>query len=287
MPKWVPPVKGGRWPARLHVLLARSADVGVVFRRGPTKQVLTLRWDLERDKFTTGQWFKGRLFELQSDLSPDGKHLLYYASKQWIRDGSPDIWTGVSRAPYLKALVLYENLANYGGGGLWTSNETYWYDDLVGYRLLRDDPRILRDLNWKPDRHYSSGGPNTYYPRLMRDQWSLITLFEQIREGQHLSTFEKALSYGWVLRKLAHIGGLSPRRGGHYWDEHKLVHQGGGVVESYPDWEWADWDRRRKRLLWATGGCLYSAKIGSQGLVDPRMIVDLNDYEFEELIAPY
>lgn len=287
LPKWVPPKKGGRWPARLHVLLARSADVAVVFRRGPTKQVLTLRWDLERDKFTKGQWFKGRLFELKSDLSPDGKHLLYFASKQKIRDDSPATWTAISAAPYLKALVMYKNGTTYGGGGLWTSNKTYWMDDIVGEVLYRDNPRFHRDVDWKPDQHYNGEGLNTYYSRLMRDQWSLITLFEQIREWQHLSTFEKSLSYGWALRKIAHIGGLSPRGGGYYWDEHKLVHQDSGVVESYPDWEWADWDRRRKRLLWATGGCLYTAKIGSEGLVDPRMIVDLNDYEFEELIAPY
>jgi hypothetical protein len=37
----------------------------------------------------------------------------------------------------------------------------------------------------------------------------------------------------------------------------------------------------------AQSGCLSTAKIGSEGLVNPRMIVDLNDYEFEELFAPY
>ena len=66
-------------PARLHVLLAREAPYAVVIRRGPAKQVCTVGWDRSTDAFTLGQWFKGRIYERRSDLSPDGKHLIYFA----------------------------------------------------------------------------------------------------------------------------------------------------------------------------------------------------------------
>jgi len=83
---------------RLSVLLARSAPVGVIFRRGPSKQVLLIRWNLEKDTFETGQWFKGRIYESRCDLSPDGKLLLYFAASQ----KKPYIsWTAISRPPYL------------------------------------------------------------------------------------------------------------------------------------------------------------------------------------------
>lgn len=67
-------------PARLHVILAREASKAVVFRRGPSGCVCTLGWDLETDTFTMGQWLKGRIYEYRSDLSPDGKHMIYFAT---------------------------------------------------------------------------------------------------------------------------------------------------------------------------------------------------------------
>jgi len=45
------PSERGKFPARLHVLLARDAKVGLVIRRGPSKSVCTVLWDRKRDKF--------------------------------------------------------------------------------------------------------------------------------------------------------------------------------------------------------------------------------------------
>ena len=67
-------------PARLHVILAREAPNAVVFRRGPSGRVCTLGWDLETDTFTMGQWLKGRIYEYRGDLSPDGEHMIYFAT---------------------------------------------------------------------------------------------------------------------------------------------------------------------------------------------------------------
>jgi hypothetical protein len=65
-----------RSATRAYVILARKAQVGVIFRRGPSKQVLLIKWDLERDTFAFGQWLRGRIYERRCDLSPQGD-LLY------------------------------------------------------------------------------------------------------------------------------------------------------------------------------------------------------------------
>jgi len=59
---------GVRGPARtdracrLFGLVARDARTAVVFRRGPSKQVRMLRWDLATDAVTPGQWLSGRIY---------------------------------------------------------------------------------------------------------------------------------------------------------------------------------------------------------------------------------
>ena len=71
----------GKGPARLHAILARRGSYAVVFRRGPSNKVALIGWDRRHDIFTLGQWLRGRIYPLRSDLSPTGKHLIYFAAK--------------------------------------------------------------------------------------------------------------------------------------------------------------------------------------------------------------
>src|SRR5262249_27226301 len=101
--------------ARLHVLLAKEASVGLVIRHGTAKSVCTLLWDPRRDEFGLGQWMHGRIDTDTCDLSPDGGHFLYTARKYALHKPSKYVdpvrvaiaWTVVSRTPYLKALAYY------------------------------------------------------------------------------------------------------------------------------------------------------------------------------------
>ena len=68
-------------PARLHAILARRGSYAVVFRRGPSDKVALIGWDRHNDTFTLGQWLRGRIYPLRCDLSPSGKHLIYFAAK--------------------------------------------------------------------------------------------------------------------------------------------------------------------------------------------------------------
>ena len=77
--------------ARLHAILAREADKAVVFRRGPSNKTAVLEWDLDTDTFTLGQWFYGSFYPYRCDLSPDGRHLVYFAAK-YGRTGSLDAY---------------------------------------------------------------------------------------------------------------------------------------------------------------------------------------------------
>ena len=67
------------FPARIHVLLARDSPRAVVIRRGPSKEVASILWDRSSDEFSLGQWLKGRIYEMRSDISPDGEYWIYFA----------------------------------------------------------------------------------------------------------------------------------------------------------------------------------------------------------------
>src|ERR1700681_4054036 len=84
-------------PPRLAVLLASEAPVGVVFRRGPTKLVRVVIWNRTNDKFKLGPWFKGRIFVDRSDLSPDGRHMIYFAmgGVAWAIPATGGTWTAI------------------------------------------------------------------------------------------------------------------------------------------------------------------------------------------------
>ena len=109
----------------LSVLLASDAPVGVILRRGPTRQVQVVRWDTRHDTFEDGQWFDGRLYPDRCSVSPDGTLLLYVAqAARWPTDGgshdSADHhpgWTAISRVPWLTAAVFTPDGPGRGSGG--------------------------------------------------------------------------------------------------------------------------------------------------------------------------
>lgn len=92
--------------------------MGLVLRRGPTAWTHLIHWDTQRDVFTPGAWFRGRIYEDRCDLSFDGKLLVYaaYQGHRWRSDYT-GCWTAVSRPPWLSALALWPMGSTYGGGG--------------------------------------------------------------------------------------------------------------------------------------------------------------------------
>ena len=105
---------------RIYALLAKAAPRAVIFRRGPSKQVLLLGWNTATDEITEGQWFKGRIYERRCDLSPDGELLLYFAASYRAPYFS---WSAISKPPFLTALALWPKGDAWGGGGLFKAGD--------------------------------------------------------------------------------------------------------------------------------------------------------------------
>jgi hypothetical protein len=273
-----------RFAPRIHVLLASREPVGVVLRRGPSKSVCTILWDRRRDTFQLGQWLKGRMYERRSDVSPDGKHLIYFAMNGKWKSEAKGAWTAISRTPFLKAIAIFPKGDCWNGGGLFTDNSTYWLNDGYGHTILRDTGDVQRDSRFQPSEYFGGECLSVYYPRLMRDGWKLIERVSVARWQGH-DVFEKAVGGGWTLRKIAHAEVGAPEGKGCYWDEHELVHPQSETCITCADWEWAELDG--KRLVWAAHGKLYAGKVRAGGLRSETELADFSGMTFEPIKAPY
>ena len=272
------------FPARLHVLLAPQAPIGLVIRRGPAKWVATLLWHRQTDEIQLGQWFHGRIYERRCDLSPDGRYLIYFAMNGKWQGEARGAWSAISRAPYLKALALYPKGDCWNGGGLWTGRRQYWLNGGTLYPPLCQTSEVQRDEDFQPTQYFGGECPSVYYPRLMRDGWTLLNEPTRHR-GQSEVWFEKPINKKWYLQKIAYAGPPTTPGRGCYWDEHALRHAGSDEWIPFPAWEWADIDGNT--LVWATGGKLYRGQVGRTGLVQSQEIYDFNPLQFEAIEAPY
>lgn len=259
--------------ARIHVLLASQAPVGLVIRRGPSKSVATLLWDRERDEFQLGQWLKGRIYERRSDLSPDGKHLIYFAMNGKRHSDAQGSWTAISRVPYLKALAIFPKGDCWHGGGLWSGKARYWLNDGYGHSVLRNSAMFRRDTDFHPSANHGGECLGVYYPRLLRDGWTLVKRL-QLGKMKDVDIFTKPIGKGWFLRKLAHAELDHPEGAGCYWDEQELAAPGSDGHIACPQWDWADLDG--KRLVWSSRGKLNCARITKTGLAGETELIDFN-----------
>jgi hypothetical protein len=230
--------------ARLAVLLARDAPVGVVFRRTRTKLVQIVLWNRETDQFEAGHWFKGRIFADRSDISPDGQHLIYFAmgGVAWAIAATGGTWTAISLVPSLTASALWGQGGTRGGGGLFTSNDSFWLDSDASTFRIRDESGLRRES-------YEPG-----YSRMERNGW--------IKKGTAYDPiYERAIGCGWTLRRTG-------RESGHE------LERPGELRLKFIQWEWADWDRHR--LVWAEAGSLRTATLSQRGPGDSTILYDFN-----------
>ena len=264
--------------------MAREVRVGLILRRGPSKEVCSIRWDRKRDTFELGQWLRGRIYERRSDLSPDGRWMIYFAMNGKWSSTTGGSWTAISRVPWLKASALFGKGDCWHGGGLFTGKRTYWLNDGFGHRLMTPTSAVERDVAWKPPRNFGGECPGVYYIRLLRDGWRHVR-HEPVDSDGAWTEFEKPLPHGWTLRKFAHAETGAPQGKGCYWDEHELVHAATKTSIPCPDWEWADLDA--KTLVWVEKGKLFRAPIaGAKGPAAPVLLKDFNDMKFKAIKAP-
>jgi hypothetical protein len=235
-------------PPRLHVLLRPGSPRSVVLRRGGSKTFCAIGWDLATDTFTVGQWCKHKIYTHRSDLSPDGTWMVYFALNGRWRSETRGAFTVVSRAPYLKARWLWPQGDTWGGGGLFYSAAP------DGARLFPIAPRL----------GLAFGSFASYRIRLQRDGWS------ETADG-----LTRPVGSGWLLRKIVRA---EPH------ESHQLL---GDTVIDLPEWEWAEYDVPRRRVVWAEQGTIRTARMTSDGLGDSRLLFDARPMRFEAIAAPY
>lgn len=263
------------------MLLARDVPVGLIVRRGPSKTYCTIGWDRRRDTFEVGQWMRGRIYERRADLSPDGRHFVYFAMNGRWNTQTKGSWTAISRAPYVKALTLLAKGDCWHGGGLFTDRGKVWINQGYGHKALRQAREVEIDTSYHPSASFGGECPGVYYVRLQRDGWVLRSMG---RRGDP-DVFEKLLPYGYVLRKIAHAEVGAPPGKGCYWDSHELPLPERTPPIDASTWEWADLDGTR--LVYTEGGKLMTRALSKKGIGEAKLLHDFSDMSFEALRAPY
>ena len=266
-------------PARLHAIVAREAPVAVVFRRGPSKQVQMLCWDLKADQVTPGQWLKHRAYAEGADLSPDGRHLIYNAATHNPGHAVASSYVAISKPPFFTAIALYPTPGFDEGGGLFLDNRRFWagaFGKVAGGEdLLRSNG--LRRVPTFPAELRSTGRADT--PWMQRNGWQ--TAGYEAQRDAYVWTWNKPLAPGWALRQTLTRGLRAHRAGPHgnwIWSGYAVLGpDGGGDLRV----DWADaW---QGELLFARDGCLYRQPPGGSS----RQIADLNANRFRPVRAPY
>jgi hypothetical protein len=267
--------------------------------------VATVGWNRETDTFALGQWLRGRIYERRADLSPDGKHLIYFSRKERWASPLMSSWTAISRAPYLKADGFWPKGSCWNGGGLFISDREYWLNGgsecgLFTADQVRVPSNLARHEGYPFDCYFGGECPGVYYHRLMRDGWTMVACdehrrladgnwqFQRLNEDALLphvgAIFEKPLPGGWTLRKLAYATCSRPSRGC-YFDKHELENRGLDEIIDCRDWEWADADG--DRLVWTTGGRLFAGRLSDRGVDGESILYDFNGMVFAAVEAPY
>jgi len=281
---------------RLYVLLSRNASVGVIFRRGPSNQVLLIRWNLEQDTFDLGQWLKGRIYERRCDLNPEGDMLLYFAAN-WKEPYQP--WSAISLPPYLTALALWPKGDGWGGGGQFVSRDQIALNHREGEMAIATGFSIP---NWLTVRQIGDrpgwGEDNPVWSeRLRRDGWRL-TVYPNATKNDFSAkvwieydppiTWQKAHPLSpeeYTLQML--ILGVKERNGPWYLTEHTIARKG-GHIETIGRSEWADWSREGD-LLFSQSGCLFRLRYINGvlgGVESSEMVADFSKLKFQSTKAP-
>lgn len=306
---------------RLYAILARDGRSAVVFRRGPSRQVLLLRWRLDSDTIEPGQWLKGRIYERRCDLSPDGELLIYFAAK-W--ETTMSTWTAISRPPYLTALALWPKGDAWGGGGVFKNSLTIglnhrtlagaeagagvarpraWHPLDAEQRLDSVVPKRFTVEHWS--EYAGSGEDNPLHDhRLTRDGWTCQSDGQSGRYGE-------TKGYAWVLsapeiyarpqpggapgskaivlRRL--LNAIGQRDGPWYVEDHEVLAPDGEQLRIINACSWADWQTTGD-LLFAIDGRLYrlpqrhTMEKTADPLANAQLVADLGSMTFAATAPP-
>ena len=278
--------------ARVEAIVARNAPVAVIFRRGPSRFVRMLKWDLRTDKIEPGQWIEGRVHVTRSDVSPDGELVACFVASYRRRPGT---WTAVSRPPYFTALAVWPKGDTWGGGGLFVSNSHFLLahsttrinSDIDEFKLM-DGFTLPKRFRMQPfDRHSPVHDCDVQQARMVLSGWRFVQRYVW-RVNQSLFAEPEIMARPLDNPK-------QPRFELRRWrtsfeivraEVHDLT---AGTQRDLGRVDWVDADHKGD-VLWSKGGCLFRlAGPSRQGMdigAEPKLVADLNDMTFEAVEAP-
>jgi hypothetical protein len=125
--------------SRVHLLAARQAPVLVILQRKRAKLFHVVVIHTTTLKVSEGSWFQGKLHVLRSDVSYDGRHMVYMAT------GHRGVtWSGVCRLPWLTTLIDQQYVGS-GGGGYFAGQrllKAYCWGDTGAIKARTDLPFV-------------------------------------------------------------------------------------------------------------------------------------------------
>ncbi len=255
----------------------------MILRRGPSAWVQLILWDRARDAFTPGQWFHGRVYERRSDLSPDGRHFIYFAAKHGRARDDDDIgeaWTAISRPPYFTALTLWPNLGSWYGGGVFTGAKRIELDatcTLTPHPKFKTPPLRIAAM---------AGATAPWEQRLLRDGWVLAERGFDPRTHRRVGAREiwRKSHPGAAVTLCREVEDVDFQRyGGPYGETFWIETADDLIPLPGAAWaEWEDWDH----IVTVEGGCLKRTGLGPKGLAEPEMLFDFNPLRPEEVATP-
>lgn len=281
---------------RLYVLVARNAPIGVIFRRGPSRQVLLIKWNMEDDTFEIGQWLKARIYEKRCDLSPEGDMLLYFAADMRRKIGS---WTAVSRPPHFTALALWPKGNCWGGGGQFFQRDRILLNHKDWEMELAQNFSIPKWMSVDQFGDHSGCGEDdpVWFSCLLRDGWKLISIPEKTKDDRGAKVWiEYDPPFVWQkphpirpddYTLQMSILGIKETDGPWHLIEHTVAGSK-GYIGAIGRSEWADWSQSGD-LLFSQSGCLYRLR-PQYGVLGPieasQQIADFSDLKFQRCEAP-
>lgn len=185
--------------ARIHLLPAKEAPYVVVIRRKPSRKVHIMLWNTQTDEIEHGSWFSGRIYELDCDVSFDGKWLFYHA----------DYEAGISERPQLGSGVRWESLGSWSNGGCFVKDDElvlganlYW-DTAV--KAVKEAKRQLPFSIKQPVGNVLKGDDGVYIARLLRDGYSAqpkTTVADTSDYGPTVSLYaaDERLADNWTIQ---------------------------------------------------------------------------------------
>jgi len=292
--------------ARVEAIIARNAAVAVIFRRGPSRLVRMLKWNLRNDRIEPGQWIEAGVHVTRCDVSPNGELVACFVASYRRRPGT---WTAISRPPFFTALAVWPKGDSWGGGGLFMSDRHFLleHDERVRYGVdqfsLMDDFTLPRRFRVQS---YAGRAPvpdcEIEQCRMVLSGWRFVQRAVWGRaqsdpEKGHpferpeimARALDRAKSPRFELRRL--VDGYAPGRAQGTW---RIMRAGIYDLQNATDrdlghLDWVDVDHAGD-VLWSARGQLFRlagpTRRGMDIAAEPKLVADLNDMVFEAIGAP-